>query len=161
MVIKEICEQDQRAVVEIFMSPRVAETYMLPEFASEQEARKLFERLKTLSHTPERFVKGVFVDEQLIGIVNDVAIEGTKMEIGYALHPQYQNQGYGTKMLGMVIQMLSELGVSEVVAGAFENNIASRRIMEKNGMVLTGETEEIAYRGNVYQCVYYAKKTTN
>jgi len=49
-------------------------------------------------------------------------------------------------------------GFSEVLAGAFEENLASMRIMEKSGMTRIEKTDEIEYRGKVHQCVYYSKK---
>ncbi len=42
-----------------------------------------------------------------------------------------------------------------VKTGAFTENIASIRVMEKCGMRRFDETEEIEYRGKNHTCVYY------
>ena len=47
-------------------------------------------------------------------------------------------------------------GFRKVIAGAFEENRASLRVMEKCGMTLQPETEDIDYRGKIHRCVYYA-----
>lgn len=49
------------------------------------------------------------------------------------------------------------MGYTEVVAGAFSENIASRRVMEKCGMTLTEQEEDIEYRGKTHHCVYYKR----
>ena len=40
----------------------------------------------------------------------------------------------------------------------FEENIASKRVMEKCGMIPIGKEEYIEYRGVVHRCVYYSIK---
>lgn len=50
---------------------------------------------------------------------------------------------------------LFQMGYKQVITGAFEENIASRRVMEKCGMILTESEEKIEYRGKVHRCVYY------
>ena len=52
-------------------------------------------------------------------------------------------------------------GFSAVKAGAFSENAASIRVMEKCGMTKTGETEQIEYRGKTHTCVYYAIERDN
>ena len=53
--------------------------------------------------------------------------------------------------------MLFAKGFREVVCGAFEENTASLRVMEKAGMEKLDITESIEYRGKVHNCVYYSK----
>lgn len=77
------------------------------------------------------------------------------IELGYVIHPAYQGKGYATEMLNAVLLDLKELGYIKVLAGAFEENIASIRVMEKCGMEKTDREEDIAYRGRKHHCVYY------
>ena len=49
-------------------------------------------------------------------------------------------------------------GFTIVKASAFEGNIASMRVMEKCGMVRTGEEESVEYRGVTRRCICYVKK---
>jgi RimJ/RimL family protein N-acetyltransferase len=61
--------------------------------------------------------------------------EGTLGVIGWLLDPAYAGQGYATEaaaaMLGICFE---DLGLHRVVAGAFADNPASVRVMEKIGM---------------------------
>ena len=54
---------------------------------------------------------------------------------------------------------LFQKGCREILCGAFEENAASLRVMEKAGMQKLDKTEEIDYRGRLHRCVYYSMKT--
>jgi RimJ/RimL family protein N-acetyltransferase len=70
--------------------------------------------------------------------------------------PKFHNRGYCTEALTGAIQYLFYRGFDEVVAGAFEGNEASFRVMVKSGMEKQVYQDEIEYRGKVHRCVYYA-----
>ena len=80
------------------------------------------------------------------------------MEVGYLIHPEYHGKGYMTEALIAFIQDLFSLGLEEVIAGAFEENPASLRVMQKAGMTLLDKSDELEYRGKVHRCIYYSKK---
>ena len=46
------------------------------------------------------------------------------------------------------------MGFRKVMAGFFEENTASRRVMEKSGMQLNDLVEEEEYRGIIHKCYY-------
>ncbi len=71
---------------------------MLPDFQSEEDAAKLFYRLKELSLSEEHYVAGIHLDHKLIGFLNDVEIAGKKIELGYVIDPEYHNKGYATEV---------------------------------------------------------------
>ena len=56
---------------------------------------------------------------------------------------------------------LAERGYREVTAGAFEENRASLRVMEKSGMERSFFQEPVSYRGENHLCVYYAIRLEN
>ena len=158
ITLKPFNAEDLDQAIELFMDEKVKKTYMLPDFETREKAIALFERLKNLSYNEERFVRGIYLNGEFIGMVNDVGIEGDKLEIGYAIRSQYHNQGYGTEMLKIALNYLIEQGFCEVQAGAFEENPASTRIMEKAGMTRIDYTDEIEYRGKIHKCIYYIYK---
>ncbi len=158
ITIKQLASGDVDKAVEIFTDEIVKKTYMLPDFETRDKAVALFERMRELSYNSERYVRGVYLNGELIGMVNDVGIEGDKLEIGYALNSRYHNKGYGTEMLKLALADLLSKGFREVQAGAFEENPASTRIMEKAGMTRINFTEEIEYRGKTHKCIYYTYK---
>lgn len=154
--VKCLSPQDREAVIDLLTDDQVKQFYMVPEFSSREEAVPLFERLQQLSAGEERLVAGIFLDGQCIGIMNEVEINDKRIELGYALLPKFHNRGYCTEALKGAIDYLFCLGFEEVVAGAFEGNDASFRVMVKSGMEKQEYQDEIEYRGKVHRCVYYA-----
>lgn len=154
-VIRE-CDFD--AMMAIFKSDVVKATYMVPDLETREAEIKLFERLRDLSLREDRYVFGIFLDSKLIGLLNDTEICGKTIEVGYALHPDYHGGGFATEALGAVIPYLFAEGFDQILAGAFETNTASTRVMEKCGMKRTKMTAEVEYRGKTHKCVYYSIK---
>ena len=97
---------------------------------------------------------GIYLNEKLIGFINDCGIEDDEIEIGYVIHPQYQGHGYATEAVHAVITELREIGFRKVTAGYFSENTASLRVMEKCGMQKTAITDEEDYRGKRHICKY-------
>ncbi len=155
LVIKSMTESDKDAVIRLLTNDIVKKTYMIPEFDSKEALERMFNRYKDISKDASRYVRGVYLQGKLIGIVNDVEIGEGCIELGYAFLPEYYNQGYATEMLRAVLADLAEKGYKQVLTGAFMENKASIRVMEKCGMKRLQETEQIEYRGMVHDCVYY------
>ena len=158
LVIKPISLDDEEAVLDLLTDKTVGKTYMLPEYQSREEAAPLFHRLVQLSQEESRYVAGVYLKGQFIGMMNDVEIKDKKIEMGYAYLPVYYNKGYATEAFKGAISWLHDHGFETVVAGAFSENAASLRVMEKCGMVKQDYTDEIEYRGKIHTCFYYAAR---
>ena len=156
--IKPFSDEDREAVIDLVTDHFVKQTYMLPDFASREDAIPLFERLKGLSQGDDRLVGGIYLNGAFIGFMNEVEIKDKSIELGYAILPKYHNCGYCTEALTGAIPYLFQLGFDEVIAGAFEGNEASFRVMIKSGMEKLEHQDEIEYRGKVHRCVYYSKK---
>lgn len=154
--VKPISDADREAVIDLVTDNFVKQTYMLPDFASREDAVPLFERLKNLSQGDDRLVGGIYLDGAFIGFMNEVEIKDKSIELGYAILPKYHNCGYCTEALTGAIPYLFQLGFDEVITGAFEENEASFRVMIKSGMEKLEHQDEIEYRGKVHRCAYYA-----
>ena len=158
LTIGSIREGDFDALIAIFKHEQVSKTYMVPTLKTLEEERRLFDRILEMSHKTDRYVYGVFLDNQLIGFINDTEIAGSRIELGYALDPAHFSKGYMTEALKAIIQHLFDNGFEEVLCGAFETNLASIRVMEKCGMSRLDRTESIEYRDQVHPCVFYSIK---
>ncbi|MBQ8278473.1 MAG: GNAT family N-acetyltransferase [Roseburia sp.] len=156
--LKPLSDSDRDNMIEILTNNEIKKTYMLPDFETEEQAEKLFVRLKEGSQVDKVYQVGIFLNGEVIGFSNEVDRAGDKIELGYMLHPKHHNKGYGTEMLKAMIEEMFARGFSEVIAGAFEENPASMRVMEKSGMTKLDKTDEIEYRGVVHKCLYYSKK---
>jgi predicted acetyltransferase len=56
--------------------------------------------------------------------------------IGYCVRPTERRKGYGTAMLGLTLGKARARGIGRVLITCREDNLPSRRIIEKNGGVL-------------------------
>lgn len=158
LVIKPYEDCDEARMVELLTDETIKETFMIPDFASRAEAVAMFRKLQKYSYSEDHYEYGIYLQNELIGFVNDVCIEHGSIEIGYVIHPNFHNRGYATEMLSAVLEDLFERGFSTVIAGAFEKNRASFRVMEKCGMKRIEKEDDIVYHNELRHCLYYAKK---
>lgn len=56
--------------------------------------------------------------------------------VGYGVRPAYRGRGYATAMLRLSIKWLTDLGVTDILVTCDEDNLASRRAIERCGGVL-------------------------
>lgn len=153
--LRPIALQDAALLGEILRSDIVKQTYMVPDLTSEA-ATELGKKISLMSCDPTRYIRGIYLKGILIGQVNDVATENGSIELGWFIHPQYHGQGYATEAVKAIIPDLFDRGFEAVTAGAFSENTASLRVMQKCGMKLQEITEDIEYRGKIHKCIYYA-----
>ena len=156
MKLRILTDSDEAVLLELLTNDRIRETYMLPDFSQREDAIPLARRLMQLSREKNRFVRGMEENGTLVGFLNDVEIENGCIELGYAVHPVHWGKGFATAALKLATEALFRLGYQEVICGAFEDNPASLRVMEKAGMQKLEKTDEIEYRGRLHRCVYYS-----
>lgn len=156
MELKALTELDWEIMAQLLTDGKIKQTYLLPDFAKTEDAFPLFRHLLELSQDSRHFVRGIWAEEGLVGFCNDVERLNGSIELGYVIHPEHWGKGYASGALKLAVKELFALGYREVTAGAFEENIASIRVMEKAGMKRLAKADEIEYRGKVHRCVYYA-----
>ena len=61
------------------------------------------------------------------------------IEIGWRLAADYHNQGYATEAAKAVLELAKELGIQCLYSFTAKINIPSERVMQKIGMIKTGE----------------------
>jgi RimJ/RimL family protein N-acetyltransferase len=78
-------------------------------------------------------------------MVGDLCFKGApcedgEVEIGYAVHPAFKNQGYVTEAVEVLsLWALSQKYVRSVNAETERDNVASQKVLRKNGFVFMGE----------------------
>ncbi|KKK59885.1 hypothetical protein LCGC14_3029900 [marine sediment metagenome] len=60
--------------------------------------------------------------------------------IGYSIRPSQRNKGYGTLMLKLALEKAREVGIDRVLITCDKDNIASQRVILKNGGVMDSES---------------------
>ena len=103
---------------------------------------ELIQKLSLMAADPCTFGIVRKEDNKLIGhtgIRPPYNLNSYAMEIGYAISPNYWGQGYATEVgKALVTFCFEKLNMEYVVAAHFENNEASRRVLEKIGMTFKG-----------------------
>ena len=151
--------KDYKDLAEILTNSRIKETYMILDFETVEALTGMVQKIAKYSLSDQRFERGIFLEDRRIGFVNEVDRKNGSIELGYVIHPSFWGRGYATEMLKAVIEMLLDTGLSRIITGAFEENTASIRVMQKCGMRKTDVEEVIAYRGHYHHCVYYSFET--
>jgi RimJ/RimL family protein N-acetyltransferase len=93
-------------------------------------------------------------DGELVGRVGlaraELAGEAV-VEVGWAVLGPHQGAGLATEAALAAVDAARELGLPEVVAFTLDENIASRRVMERAGFVLDGTVEHAGLPHVVYR----------
>ncbi len=155
LVLKRLRDADRDAFIRMASDPRVKMTYMLPDLEGREQEDAFFGRLQAMSEDGGRFVYGIYLEGELIGFLNECETEGDSVEVGYFISPEHWGLGYAPEALKAAVEELFRMGYERVTAGYFEENPASRRVMEKCGMRPLPEETDITYRGAVHRCRYY------
>lgn len=83
-------------------------------------------------------------------------------ELGFVLHPNYHNQGIMTEVIQAILDNLFSQDISYVYACCFQNNSASKRVIEKSGFLFEQEGEffsqSLAQVFSSYEYVYTRKR---
>lgn len=158
IVLKSISDEDKQAAALLLENKLIAKTYMMPDFKDSEAVIKLFNSFMRLSHDATRFVYGIYFENTLIGFLNETCKTDDDIELGYVIAPDHWSKGFATEALGASINALFDMGYSSVTCGFFEENIPSKRVMEKCGMEKIDKEEYIEYRGASHRCIYYRIK---
>lgn len=99
---------------------------------------------------PGKFVPNTF----LVGVVNGQIVGRLSLRhtfnnflhrfgghIGYGVIPSQRKRGYAAEMLKQSLPIARSLGIEEVLVTCDDDNIPSRRVIEKNGGVLENKIE--------------------
>ena len=80
-------------------------------------------------------------------------------EIGYEIAPDQWGRGYATEAVAEIIRFgFDELGVHRISAWLVADNVASARVLEKNGLRLEGRLRDKEhYKGRYWDVLMYAR----
>lgn len=144
LLLRPFAETDLARMAEL-MANEDFMRFSLGVFSREQTAAFL-EKICgcALEGKPSQFAVIFRADQQLIGycgFFHQVVDEIEELEIGYRIDPAYWNRGIASEAVRAVRDYaVHDLHLSRVISLIHPENLASRRVAEKNGMTLEKET---------------------
>lgn len=122
-----------------------------------EEWMKWYESLTTKKLTKRAFA--ILNEEgEIVGtvIVSGIDFRNGTAEIGYFLGREYWNRGYASEAVKLTLEYCFRyLNLRKVYARTYENNMASIRVLEKNGFKLVGRLRKHAYTPDGYVDVLF------
>ena len=76
---------------------------------------------------------------------------GLELRLGYLLSEQYWGKGLASELIGGLITECKQQGVSTLMGGVTKDNIASAKVLTKNGFVLVGNNSENSGETEFYE----------
>jgi len=137
------------AVDRRFLSDRLPNPY------TEKDAKEWL-KMVTDNDTITGIYRAIVYDRKLIGSIS-VEKKDDDAEIGYMLHNDYSNKGIGTEAVRQVCSIAFKiLSLEHITANVFQPNIASIRVLLKNGFKYKGAIPNAVIKGgNVYDLLTY------
>ena len=111
--------------------------------------------------------KGIFreivVDDRIIGTISVEQKEDVfrkDAEIGYYLLQEEYSKGIMSEAVKLICEIaFKELDIIRITGQVYEPNIASRRVLEKNGFILEGIMKNAVIKnGNIFDLCIYGKQ---
>jgi RimJ/RimL family protein N-acetyltransferase len=141
LLLRPVGPEDFQRLYEIRAMPEVTH-WLTGRPASYEEYVDRYGTPERLASTLVMEAGGVILGDLFLGVETPYAqlevrdrAEGTLAALGWLLDPAYAGQGYATEAAAELLRIcFDELGLRRVVAGAFADNVASVRVMEKIGM---------------------------
>lgn len=147
-------ELENRAFFEKMVPTRGDDYYRLESFQERHEAL-LEEHAKGLS----LFYLIKDQSDSIIGRMNLVDIDELQGvgHIGYRIGQAYTGKGIAVKALNLFLHHISKMNISKINAQTTTTNIASQKVLEKNGFVhVKSSDEEFEMNGQKLKFTYYS-----
>ena len=113
-------------------------------YYSNKKKRTLDEQVKSLIGIDEKYTRldyynwVITLNDKIIGAIN-AHINNDIAYINYGLDNRYFNNGYMSEALKLVLNyLLDEVKIKRIECGCVVENIASKKVMEKNNMIYGG-----------------------
>lgn len=105
--------------------------------------------------------KGICLGDRIIGSLTldkGKGIHGCKAELGYVIAREYWGKGYATEAIKLAVKSgFADLEIERIEAFVDPDNVASQRVLEKNGFTKEGLLRScIVQKGKVKDRIIYS-----
>ncbi len=147
--LTELCN----AVDRTFLSDRLPNPYT-------DENADWWLNMVTKSEGIDGTFRAIVVDGKIVGSISierKADIYRLDGELGYMLMRDYWNRGLMSRAVGQVCEIaIKELGLNRITANVFHPNLASQRVLLKNGFTQEGIMRNAAIKSeNIYDILIF------
>jgi RimJ/RimL family protein N-acetyltransferase len=142
VTIRPIELSDAEAVQRYAADARVAATTNIPHPYPANGGQDFVERAVASREAGERYAFAILYDGELVGTIgiNAVDKDAGTAELDYCVAAPFWHKGIGSEAARRAIEYaFGQLGLSALFSSCLKENVASARVLEKNGFVQTGE----------------------
>jgi ribosomal-protein-alanine N-acetyltransferase len=140
LLLRRVSQNDLAEIMELRGNPETMKYIPRPLVKTEEEALAHFKMIedKIESNLGINWAITLKGNPKLIGIIGHYKIqpENHRCEIGYMILPQFNGQGIVTEAIKVVLEYgFEDLQMHSIEAVIDPENIASERVLQKNGFV--------------------------
>ncbi|MBI9009777.1 MAG: GNAT family N-acetyltransferase [Tenericutes bacterium] len=111
----------------------------------DHKLREHFGEVIRIDHVSASTYFAINEEDKIVGMtnirhyLNELLIVNGWGHIGYGVRPTERRKGYATEILRLALIECKKLGISEAMVGCLKENIASAKVITKNGGILSRE----------------------
>lgn len=141
-IMRDMTLEDARDIFKYYSDTAMMKYTATPPHSSIEDTEALVKKLSS-SLPNGKGIAWAIADKKNNKVIGNIGLyyigdNKTKAAVGYNISPQYQNQGIATWTLGNCISFgLNQLNLKRIEAKCKSVNIASERVMQKCGMILS------------------------
>ena len=159
LILRYMREEDTHDIFTNINSDKDVLKYFIDRYV-ENESEMTLNRTIKLCLEAEKYLFAIELKEthEVIGMILQCSTANkvfNSSEIGYAIGKKHWNKGYITEAFKAVIDFLFSLGVHKIVASHLVGNNASKRVMEKCGLIYECRRVQEIYYHELYHDVDY------
>lgn len=145
--LRALTEHDIPQIVTYANNPRIAEmTLSIPYPYRQKHAKRWIDVAEKGFSDKNHFIFAICrltTDAFIGGIGLDINVEANRAELGFWIGEPFWNRGYMTEAVHAALSFgFEELNLDEICATHFRGNLASGKVMQKNGMVKQQSSNE-------------------
>lgn len=148
LVLRKVRKDDYRDMYKYMCREEEARYVTWKQHENENVTKDLCE-MWVNQYSDERYNWAITLDGKAVGNIDVIKIYDTTAYMGWQISPEHWNKGMVTEAAKAVFDFLfSQIGIEAIEASYIEENIASGRVMQKNGMRLIPTEESVYYKLN-------------
>ena len=160
LVLRYLKASDRHAIFVNINNDKEVLKYFLGKYLEDENELVLDKRINFCIEN-KRYLFAIELKDthEVIGMILQCSVPDqyfNNSEIGYAIGRKYWNKGYVTEAMKAMIDFVFSLGVNKVIASHIVGNDASKRVIEKCGMIYEGRRiQELFYHEQYCDVDYY------